>query len=402
MASTSLKGAESALRSHCGKSEPLAKGEPAVQSKGGTKTARYCSASIKRVIVRFKSLSDRRNSSILLMECSTVVWCLPPNCRPISGSEAVVSCLTIYIATCRGKAIARVLLRTFRSCSRRLKCSLTRFWIKSMVTRFSCDAMMFRNTCCAVPSEIVAPVSDAYAISRVSAPSSSRTLDLMARAMYSATSSGRLKRSFSAFFCRMAILVSRSGGWMSAINPHSNRERSRSSIELMSFGRQSEEMDIVDQQNVHGMEAVAETDHAVKAQRIDDFDGEFFRADIAQPHRRIALLDGVTDGVHQVRLAHAHAAVKEQRVVGFRRLLGHRARSGMREFVGLANHERIERVPQIELVVAALKIQFCLFHAADHRRRLDRLLFRTHVLHFYAWRPDFMKDGLDDVAVRAR
>src|SRR5882724_10632416 len=33
----------------------------------------YCNASNKRVIVRFKSLSDRRNSSILLIECSTVV-----------------------------------------------------------------------------------------------------------------------------------------------------------------------------------------------------------------------------------------------------------------------------------------------------------------------------------------
>jgi len=33
----------------------------------------------QRVIVRFRSLSDRRNSSILLIECSTVVWCLPPN-----------------------------------------------------------------------------------------------------------------------------------------------------------------------------------------------------------------------------------------------------------------------------------------------------------------------------------
>ena len=70
----------------------------------GTKRERkkpvgYCNASIRRVIVRFRSLSDRRNSSILLIECSTVVWCLPPNWRPISGSEAVVSCLTIYIAT---------------------------------------------------------------------------------------------------------------------------------------------------------------------------------------------------------------------------------------------------------------------------------------------------------------
>src|SRR5713226_3339810 len=62
----------------------------------------YCNASIRRVIVRFRSLSDRRNSSIFLIECSTVVWCLPPNCRPISGREAVVSCLTIYMATWRG------------------------------------------------------------------------------------------------------------------------------------------------------------------------------------------------------------------------------------------------------------------------------------------------------------
>jgi len=33
----------------------------------------YCSASINRVIVRFSSLSDRRISSILLIECRTVV-----------------------------------------------------------------------------------------------------------------------------------------------------------------------------------------------------------------------------------------------------------------------------------------------------------------------------------------
>ena len=58
----------------------------------------------------------------------------------LSGSDAVVSCLTMYMATCREKAIARVLLRTSRSCSRRLKCSLTRFWIRSIVTRFSWDA----------------------------------------------------------------------------------------------------------------------------------------------------------------------------------------------------------------------------------------------------------------------
>jgi hypothetical protein len=35
--------------------------------------------SISLLIVRFKSLSLRRSASILLIECRTVVWCLPPN-----------------------------------------------------------------------------------------------------------------------------------------------------------------------------------------------------------------------------------------------------------------------------------------------------------------------------------
>jgi hypothetical protein len=55
--------------------------------------------SISLLIVLFKSLSLRRSASILLIECRTVVWCLPPNWRPISGSDAEVSCFTRYIAT---------------------------------------------------------------------------------------------------------------------------------------------------------------------------------------------------------------------------------------------------------------------------------------------------------------
>jgi len=45
----------------------------------------------------------------------------------ISGSEAVVSCFTMYIATCRGKAMARVLLELSGPASRKLKCSLNPF-----------------------------------------------------------------------------------------------------------------------------------------------------------------------------------------------------------------------------------------------------------------------------------
>ncbi len=38
--------------------------------------------------------------------------------------------------------------------------------------------------------------------------------------------------------------VSRSGGWMSVIRPHSNRERRRSSSVAISFGGRSDEITI--------------------------------------------------------------------------------------------------------------------------------------------------------------
>ena len=63
--------------------------------------------------------------------------------------------------------------------------------------------------------------------------------DLIRLAMYIATASGSGTLSFSAFFLRIATLVSMSGGWMSAISPHSNRERSRSSSAGISCGGRS-------------------------------------------------------------------------------------------------------------------------------------------------------------------
>jgi len=59
-----------------------------------------CSVSLFRSL--FKSLSALRTCSILSTECMTVVWCLPPNWRPISGREASVRCLARYMAICRG------------------------------------------------------------------------------------------------------------------------------------------------------------------------------------------------------------------------------------------------------------------------------------------------------------
>ena len=63
--------------------------------------------------------------------------------------------------------------------------------------------------------------------------------DLMRPAMYIATLSGSGTASASAFRLRIATFVSRSGGWMSAMSPHSNRDRNRSSSAGISLGGRS-------------------------------------------------------------------------------------------------------------------------------------------------------------------
>ena len=63
-------------------------------------------------------------------------------------------------------------------------------------------------------------------------------------AIYSKTSSGAFKRSCAAFLRKIAIRVSNSGGWISVIKPHSNRERSRSSNVANCFGGRSLEITI--------------------------------------------------------------------------------------------------------------------------------------------------------------
>ena len=59
-------------------------------------------------------------------------------------------------------------------------------------------------------------------------------------AMYSMTSSGAVIRSRIAFLRRIAMRVSRSGGWTSVIRPHSKRLRIRSSKPDSCLGGRSE------------------------------------------------------------------------------------------------------------------------------------------------------------------
>ena len=85
---------------------------------------------------------------------------------------------------------------------------------------------------------------DAKAVTRISAPSSSRIFDEILLPIYSKTSSGAFNLSCAAFLRRIAIRVSNSGGWMSVIRPHSKRLRKRSSKVVNCFGGRSLEITI--------------------------------------------------------------------------------------------------------------------------------------------------------------
>ncbi len=72
--------------------------------------------------------------------------------------------------------------------------------------------MRSRRTISASALSIVVLFSDANAVTRISAPSSSRMLRSMLLAMSSSTSPGTSSRSICAFLRRMAMRVSSSGG----------------------------------------------------------------------------------------------------------------------------------------------------------------------------------------------
>ncbi len=103
-----------------------------------------------------------------------------------------------------------------------------------------------------------------------------------------------------------------------------------------------DELHIIDHQHIDRAEELFEVHHLPVAQRLHEAVHELFRRKIDHPQFRLLFLQLPGDGVHQVRLAKPNAAVKEQRVEGDRAALGNAARSGMGQFVWLADNEAVK------------------------------------------------------------
>ena len=159
----------------------------------------------------------------------------------------------------------------------------------------------------------------------------------------------------------------------------------------------SDELNIVDHQHVHVAETVAEGRHALEADGGDHFIGEFLGADVGEAQRGIAALERVADGLHQVRLAESHAAVQEQRIVGFRWLLGDGDGRGVGELVRRADNEFVEGVARVQLARGRIEIELLL--RRDRRRSQRCFAFDRDEFQDQARSADFNQHGLQKLAV---
>ncbi len=110
-----------------------------------------------------------------------------------------------------------------------------------------------------------------------------------------------------------------------------------------------QKLNVIDQQDIDATELVAECGHLVVAQRVDHVIGELLAGDVADGGLGLAPLHLMPDGLHEMGFAHAHAAIQEQRVVGFGGTLGHGLAGGVGELVAAADDEGVEGVAGIQL-----------------------------------------------------
>ena len=101
-----------------------------------------------------------------------------------------------------------------------------------------------------------------------------------------------------------------------------------------------EKLDVVNQQHVGLAVFFAEADELVVLNAVNVFVREFLGRDVGDARAFFVRGDMLADGVKQMRLAQPDAAVKEKRIVGFARRLGHGQRGGVGKIIVVADDER--------------------------------------------------------------
>ncbi len=113
-----------------------------------------------------------------------------------------------------------------------------------------------------------------------------------------------------------------------------------------------EELNVINQQHIGLPIFFAELHQLIFLNGGDVFVGKFLGGNIRNLGRLLGADHVLANSVQQVRLAKAGAAVEEERIVRFARLLRHRHRGGVGEAVVVAHHKRFKRVARVKHQVA--------------------------------------------------
>src|SRR5438132_12953969 len=138
-----------------------------------------------------------------------------------------------------------------------------------------------------------------------------------------------------------------------------------------------QKLNVVNQEHVHCAELVAETGHLVVAQRVDHLIGEFLAGDVTDCRLRLTPFDLMTDGLHEVRLAHTNTPIQEERVVSLGRTLRHRLTCRVSELVAAADNEGIKGIARIQLR-SAIPIETRLGSVSRNRHRSRKAAIVAH------------------------
>ena len=109
-----------------------------------------------------------------------------------------------------------------------------------------------------------------------------------------------------------------------------------------------QELDVVNQQDVHVAVALPKLRALVLTDGVDEVVGQFFGGDVADPDGVEVAAYVVAQGVQQVRLAQPGVAVDGERVVGLTGAFRHGDRGGMSKPVGAADDEGLEGVLRVQ------------------------------------------------------
>ncbi len=110
----------------------------------------------------------------------------------------------------------------------------------------------------------------------------------------------------------------------------------------------SQELNVVNQQNVYVAVFVAKAFRPVVPDGVDEFIREFLRGNVHDAACRVMFQNVMADRMHQVRFSQPDPSVQKQRVVCFGKRLGDGERCRMGEPVPGSDHERIEGVFRIQ------------------------------------------------------